>query len=121
MARQAPKMQRVSEDMKRLAIMLQDELAGWPQLTVRPMFGMAGIYRGKQIFAALPRTRTLGTPNSISFRFDPLPPALLRRAKADERIRVGQPGARWYLFELRSAADLNDALWWLSQAYEATR
>ena len=43
MARQAPKIQRVSEDMKRLAVMLQDELAGWPGLqSVRSGKGSCG-------------------------------------------------------------------------------
>jgi len=121
MKRAEPKMERASGEIKRLAGLLEDEIAGWPGLTMRPMFGMTGLYRGKRIFAALPRTRTLGTPNSIIFRFDPLPPSLARRAKADERIRFGQPGARWYSFELSSAEELNDALWWLNRAYEATR
>ena len=121
MKRTVPKMAPASNEMKRLAGLIEKEIAGWPGLTTRPMFGVTCLYRGKRIFAALPRTRTLGGPNSISFRFDPLPAALERRAKADERIRFRHPGARWYSFELISAEELNDALWWLGQAFEATR
>lgn len=118
--RRDSRMPAASDEMKRIAAMIEDEVAAWPDLSVRPMFGMSGLYRGKKIFAALPRTRSVGTPNSFIFRFDPMPPALVRRAKAEERIHFSQPGARWYSFEVTSAEDLKDALWWLSQAYEAT-
>ena len=118
MPRAVPKMERVSEPMKRLAAMLEDEVRTWPKISDRPMFGMTGLYRDNTIFAALPRTRTLGSPNSIIFRFDTMPPALLRRAATDPRIRSNQPGARWYSFELDSEEDLTVAIWWLSHAYE---
>lgn len=118
MPRKIPKMETVSEEMKRLAVMLADEVRSWPRVTERPMFGMSGLYRGEAIFGALPRTRTVGSPNSIIFRFDPMPAALLQRAKKDARIRFDQPGKRWYSFELASPEDLTEAIWWLTQAYE---
>jgi hypothetical protein len=36
----------------------------------------------------------------------------------DSRIA---PGKRWFSFNVRSAEDLRDALWWLNQAYERTK
>lgn len=113
----------ISEEMKEWSAMLGQELSGWPQVTSRPMFGMLGIYRRKKIFAALPATRAIGAPNSIIFRFDPMPPDLQQRALKEPRIAKDRkaPGARWFSFEILSAAELRDALWWLKQAYERTR
>src|SRR5438477_9470903 len=39
-ARQRPKMLRISEEMRRLAALLGQELASWPEVSMRPMFGM---------------------------------------------------------------------------------
>ncbi len=118
-----PKLLRISEEMKQLSALLEHELGGWPDVTSRPMFGLVGFYRSGVIFAALPRTRALSTPSSIIFRFDPIPPQLLRRAKKDRRINSQRkmPGAKWYSFELNSADELRDVLWWLNQAYEKAR
>jgi hypothetical protein len=110
-----PKMPPVSEEMKQWSAMLRTELIGWPQVASRPMFGMSGIYRRKRIFAALPVTRGFDTPSSIIFRFDPMPADLNQRALKEPRITAG---TRWFSFEIQSAEDLRDALWWLNQAYE---
>lgn len=115
-----PKLLQVSEEIREWSAMLERELGNWPDVTSRPMFGLIGFYRDDVIFACLPRTRALSSPNSIIFKFNRMPPKLLKHAKKDRRIgseREG-PGARWYSFELNSTDDLSDALWWLSQAYE---
>jgi hypothetical protein len=116
--RERPKMPPISEEMKQWSAMLKAELIGWPHVTSRPMFGMSGIYRHKRIFAALPVTRGFDTPSSIIFRFDPMPADLNQRALKEPRIT---PGTRWFSFEIGSAEDLRDALWWLNQAYEAAK
>ncbi len=118
-----PKLLRISEEMKQWSAMLEQELREWPRVKSRPMFGFIGFYRNDKIFAGLPRTRALNTSNSIILKFDPMPPDLLRRAQDDSRIdSVKQaPGARWYSFDLNSAGDLRDALWWLNQAYLEAR
>jgi hypothetical protein len=118
-----PKLVRISEEMKQWSDLLGNELSAWPGVKSRPMFGFIGFYRGNKIFAGLPRTRALYTPNSIILRFDPMPPKLLRRAQEDSRISSGKvvPSGRWYAFELNSADELGDALWWLNQAYLAAR
>ena len=113
-----PRMPRISEEMKRWSAMLKTEVSGWPRLSTRPMFGMMGLYRGKKIFGGLPVTRGFDTPNSVIFRFDPVPQDLLERALKDTRIA---PGKRWFSFEVGSTSDLRDALWWLNQAYERTK
>jgi len=118
--RARPKMPHTSEEMKQWSAMLGNELSTWPRVTTRPMFGLRGFYRGRKIFAALPATRAIKNPNSLIFRIKPMPPDLLERAKKEPRIDTENrvPGAKWFIFELNSAADLRDALWWLNHAYE---
>src|SRR5437763_9311715 len=57
-----------SPEMQRWAAMLAEELEQWPGVTTKPMFGLTGFYRGKTIFAAVPKTRCLNTPNSVIFK-----------------------------------------------------
>jgi len=113
-----PKMPPISEEMKQWSAMLKTEVSGWPQISTKPMFGMMGLYRGRKIFGGLPVTRGFDTPNSVIFRFDPIPSELEERASKDKRI---SPGKRWFSFDVGSTADLRDALWWLNQAYERTK
>lgn len=115
--RERGKMPAISEEMKHWSALLQAEVSGWPRVTMKPMFGMLGVFRGAKIFAALPVSRAIGTPNAVSFRFNPLPPDLNERAAKEPRFL---PGAHWHSFEVRSTSDLRDALWWLNQAYERT-
>lgn len=116
--RDRPKMPPISEEMKQWSAMLKTEVSGWPQLSTKPMFGMMGLYRRKKIFGGLPVTRGFDTPNSVIFRFDPMPQDLEQRAQKDSRIA---PGKRWFSFNVGSTEDLRDALWWLNQAYEHTK
>jgi len=109
---------KISEEMKQWSAMLKAEVSGWPQISTRPMFGMMGLYRRKKIFGGLPVTRGFDTPNSVIFRFDPMPQDLEQRALKEPRIT---PGKRWFSFEVQSTKDLRDALWWLNQAYERTK
>jgi hypothetical protein len=118
--RARPKMPVVSEDMKQLSAMLGNELSTWPKVTTRPMFGLRGFYRGKNIFAALPVTRAIKNPKCFIFRIRRMPPELLERTRKEPRIDFENavPSAKWFTFELNSEADFRDALWWLNQAYE---
>lgn len=116
--RDRPKMPPISEEMKQWSAMLKTEVGGWPQITTKPMFDMMGLYRRWKIFGGLPVTRGFDTPNSVIFRFDPMPQDLEHRAVKDSRIT---PGKRWFSFDVRSTEDLRDALWWLNQAYERTK
>jgi hypothetical protein len=116
-------MPRISEEMKQLCAMLGNELSTWPKVTTRPMFGLRGFYRGKNIFAALPVTRAIKNPNSLIFRIQPMPRELLERAKKEPRIDTesAAPGAKWLSFMLNSEADFRDAMWWLNQAYDRAK
>jgi hypothetical protein len=99
---------------------LTNEAGRWPQVVCRSFFGLTGIYRGKVMFAVLPRTRGLEAPNEIAFRFDAPSPRTRARLAADHRIRSAEiKKTRWFSFELSSAGDLHDALDWLGRAYGA--
>ena len=115
-----PKFFRVDEEMKHRASLLEKEIVGWPEVRTKPMFGMVSFFRKKAIFAAVPRTRTLRSAESIILKFDPPTMALCEKIETEPRISrdAPGPGAGWHAFELASDADIKDALWWLNQAYE---
>jgi hypothetical protein len=93
-----PKLPPVSEQMKHISAMLEQELLGWPGVSVRPMFGMRALYRGRAIFAMLPDKRALESPNAIAYK-------LPRGAE------------KWRLLELDGEQDLGTALACLDKAY----
>ncbi len=104
--------------MRAWAAALEKELLTWPKVTVKGMFGFRAFYRAGQIFAALPRTRALVGSNLVEFKLMTPSPRLLTRARADERVRVNpEAKAGWASFELRSEADLRDALVWLDRSW----
>ena len=113
----------ISEEMQHWSAMLQGELDALPGVSTKFMFGFLSYYRGKTIFAALPRSRAFNSGSSLIFKFDPMPEALFARAQRDDRINKSTkiPGKGRFWFELRSEADLRDALWWLNQAYECVK
>ena len=109
-----------SEEIREWSAALEAEALTWPSVSRRPMFGLVGLYRGNQIFAALPRTRCLGSQNSLAFKLEKASARILAKLQRDLRIQTTVMKARrWYLFDLSSAADLHDALEWLQQAYKA--
>ena len=114
---------KISEEMKEWSALLARELHSWPQITTKKMFGFLAFYRNGTIFAALPRTRGFDSPSSLIFKFHPMAPKLLKRAKANERMDGSTRvlGHGWSSYQLRTQADLRDVVWWLSQAYEAVR
>jgi hypothetical protein len=115
-----PKFFVVDEEMKHRASLLEGELRQWPEVKSKPMFGMAAFFRKNLIFAAVPKTRTLHSPQSITMKFDSMPIALCEKLSAEPRLTrdAPGPGAGWHAFELGSTEDIRDALWWLNQAYE---
>jgi hypothetical protein len=113
-------MPAVSEQMRAWSAALADELISWPQVETRTFFGFTALYRGETIFALLPRTRAMGTPNTLAFKFESLTPRLRARLECDHRVGTTEMrAARWQTLELSSDSDLRDALDWLGRAYEA--
>ena len=115
-----PKFFLVDEEMKHRASLLEGEVAKWPDVNTKPMFGMISFFRKGSIFAAVPRTRTLRSPQSFILKFDPMPIALVEKMSAEPRLTrdAPGPGAGWHAFELSTHEDIRDALWWLSKAYD---
>ncbi|MCU1305839.1 MAG: hypothetical protein JWN45_534 [Acidobacteriaceae bacterium] len=117
----APRMHKISEEMKQWASLIATEISGWPSVTVKSMFGMTTFYRNRVIFGAVPSTRALGSPNSVMFKLSTPTPELNARLDADPRVQTGKPNHKWYPFEVASPKDLRDALTWFSEAYEAVQ
>lgn len=108
--------------MKAWAAALAADLETWPQVGSRPMFGLTAWYRRDKIFALLPKTRGMDSPNSLAFKLQSMNPRLLARIRKEPRILATEiEKARWLSFELGCDADLHDALEWMSRAYEAAR
>lgn len=114
---EAPKLHKVSEELKQWAVLLTDEVATWPDVQLKPMFGLVSFYRNNKIFAALPRTRVLSPPHSIIFKFHSE-----NAETRDARERLQEYRATgWLSFELLSKKDVGAALQWLELAYRAAR
>lgn len=119
-AKQGPKLAPASEQMKAWSAALGDELAGWPQVHARAFFGFTALYRGERMFAALPKTRAMTTPNSLVFKLEDARPKTRTALEGDPRIGFTLVGKRrWFTFELSSDHDLHHALDWLGHAYDA--
>ena len=117
-----PSLPAISEQMKAWSAALEAELVEWPRVSLRPMFGFKALYRGKRIFGVLPRTRGMGSANSLAFKLEGASPRVLARLNKDPRTQTTMmPARRWFVFELSSDRDLKDAMDWLGRAYEAAR
>jgi hypothetical protein len=115
-----PKLPKVSEEMKAWSAALTTEAAGLPQVTARAFFGFTALYRRNKIFALLPRTRAMETPNSLAFKLESPPSRILTQLQHDPRVVATEmQKGRWFRFELTASTDLRDALDWLGHAYEA--
>jgi hypothetical protein len=120
--RNRPRLTPISEEMKAWSTALAAELTSWPHVSSRPMFGFTALYRGKRIFAILPRTRGMGSASSLAFKLENAGPRRLAQLQADKRLSTTvMLATRWFVFELTSNRDLNDALDWLGRAYDAAR
>ncbi len=117
--RSAP-LEKISEEMKVWSGLLAEEVSGWPDLTTKPMFGLTALYRGPAIFAALPKTRALGSPNAVAFKLVGASAKTMGQLKRDARIQeTMMAAAKWFVFEMESEEDLRGVLEWLGVAYAA--
>jgi len=119
--RSRPKLLPISDEARRWSALLESEVVSWPGVIAKRMFGFRALYRGKRIFAALPHSRGFGPNAPVLLKFDPIPPALLKRAEDDVRLHANRPGKGWFSFTLASDTDLHDALRWLNHCYESAK
>src|SRR3954465_256134 len=116
-----PRFHKLSPEMQRWSAMLAEELLRGPGVSTKPMFGFTSFYRGKTIFAAVPKTKALGSPNSVIFK---LPGRSKWRVDAAKDIRIPSESMathKWLQFEIDSESDLRDALVWLERAFESAK
>jgi hypothetical protein len=84
------------------------------------MFGFVAYFRGRRIFAGLPKSKSMHSSSSIIFKFHKLSGMLMTALRRDSRVAISElGGVGWQSFELSSDADLRDALAWLDRAYRA--
>lgn len=115
-----PKLPRVSEEMKAWSVALSTEVGDWKQVTGRDFFGFTALYRRDKIFALLPRTRAIKSPNALAFKLESPPARVSALLRQDPRIGSTQmQKARWFTFEISCDTDLRAALEWLDRAYDA--
>ena len=110
---------RISEDMKRWSALLEAEIAAWPAVSWRPMFGMSVAYRKGAVFAALPRSRAFETPRSVAFKLYKETPRIRKMLEGDSRIsrKTVKANGSWIPLELTGDDDLAGALQWFELAY----
>jgi len=120
--RRVAKLYPASDEARQWSTLLETELLTWPRVQAKPMFGFRSFYRGKRIFAALPRTKAFDQVGSLLLKFETMPAPLQKKAAIDPRIGAWSriSGRGWITFTLNSGEDLRDALWWLNQACTAT-
>src|SRR5258708_36285161 len=83
-----PRFHKLPPEMQRWSALLAEELKQWPGVTTKPMFGLTSFYRGQSIFAAVPKTRALGSANSVIFKL-PEDSKWRDAALKDSRIQPG--------------------------------
>lgn len=112
----------VSEQMKAWSTALAAELVDWPQVTQKSFFGFTALYRGKKMFALLPRTRSIFKSNAVAFCMDAANRSTRTLLEKDPRISAfDKDRTRWFTFELSGDADLHDALDYLGKAFDCGR
>jgi hypothetical protein len=90
------KLPKPSEEMRHCFAQLAEELATWPEVSTKLMFGLRAIYRDGVIFAMLPDKRSLETADAIAYK----------------------AGRKWMAFELKGEGGMGAALAVLEKAYE---
>jgi len=116
--RSHPAFFRISDEMRRICVLLGAELESFPEVTSKPMFGFLGYYRDGMIFAALPKTKALGSPNSVIFKLNAAPKKVFDRADKDPSIKLSSHGMKgWHSLEIASELDIAHAQYWLVEAW----
>ena len=116
------KLEKISEQMKEWSSLLSQELKRWPGVTSRHMFGMTVFYRKGIIFAALPRTRSFETPNSVAFKLYRASAKTIQRLRASASVALhGGRETGWISFEIQGSGDMDTALEWFLRAHESCK
>ena len=90
-----PKLAPVSEEMRRIFSLIAEEVAAWPGVSSKLMFGLRAIYCGGVVFAMIPDKRSLETPDAIAYK----------------------EGGEWKTFEVKGEEGIREALGVLEETY----
>jgi hypothetical protein len=124
-------MKPTSEDARRWAELLRQEVEQWPAVSVKRAFGMTLMYRSGVVFAALPGSRALYEEDALLLKFAKETSALTKRiaaakcfvpgTMAQQRPRKRKPGEgqKWRIYLLGGDAEGRAAVEWLALAYES--
>jgi hypothetical protein len=110
-----------SEELSSLVAAIEREVSSWPEVRVKRMFGMTAIYRSKQIFGLLPKTRSLRSSDSIWMKFVKLSAATKKKISKEPRIVPPRKptGAQWYTLTCIVPEDYGFAIEWMALAHKA--
>jgi hypothetical protein len=89
--------------MRYFCALLAQELLRWPDVSMRPMFGLHAFYRGGVVFAMVPNKRALESATAIAYKLE-----------GGGKKREGE---KWRFFELGDGGGLSGALACLDKAY----
>ena len=98
---------RPSEAVRTYSALLAEELRGWPDVTIRPMFGFRAAFRGNTVFAMLPDKRAMERPDAIAYK---LPSSTATRE-----------GQKWHLLDVEDEDAMGKALHFLRRAHRNIR
>jgi hypothetical protein len=102
-----PKFPRISEEMRRMCVMLGEEILRWPGVRANPMFGMRAYYRGKIVFVVIPEKRAFDDADSMMYKM--------------ANVTDKKEGKKWKFFKLTTAEELGAALDILQKAYRKAK
>jgi hypothetical protein len=102
-----PRLPRISDGMRRMCVMLGEEILRWPDVRTNPMFGMRAYYRGRIVFALIPDKRAFDDADSIMYKM---------ANSADKK-----EGKKWKPFKLTTAEELSAALDILEKAHRKAK
>jgi hypothetical protein len=98
----------ISEEMRRISVLLEEEVQRWPDVAVHSMFGMRAVYRKDVIFALLPETKMINRPNAIVYKFA-------------DKAEAKREGKKWQLFDVEGESSIAEALQVLNDAYRKAK
>lgn len=102
-----PRLPRISDEMRRMCVMLGEEILRRPDVRTNPMFGMRAYYHGNIVFALIPDKRAFDDAESIMYKMT---------NAADKK-----EGKKWKPFKLTTAEELGAGLDILDKAYRKAK
>ena len=112
-----------SPELRGFVASIEQEVSSWPQVQLKPMFGMTAVYRARTIFGLLPKTRSLHSGDQVWLKFAKLTAPMKKKLAAEPRILppTKPTGAQWYTISEVKPEDYSFVIEWLALAHEAAK